>query len=171
MKQDETISPKQAAAILKRSVATVYRSISQGKLQAVRIGGSLFLKRAEVCALALPPRGRIRSKHLCWHRPTDQAQGVTVLQGCIRQGAHQHFHEQMQEIQGRNAQLFGGETACYLTACAENPSRICLLIVWYQVALSAEQERQAAISALQAELAQVLVWDNQQEQVVLLHAY
>ena len=173
MKQDETISAKQAAALMKRSVGNVYRLVSQGKLGAMRVEGRLVLQRAEVCAFRLQPRGRPRTRRLCWRRPTGTVQGMTILQGRIREEAHQRVQAWVQQMQHTDGQLFPGQTACYLTTCAENPSRICLLVVWSQVAPSAAQERQAAISALQTELAPVVAWDTEQaqEQAVLLHAY
>jgi len=57
---DDLITVEQAATIVGRSVATVWRALRAGRLRAVRVMGRTRVHRREALALAAPIEIRIR---------------------------------------------------------------------------------------------------------------
>lgn len=89
-----------------------------------------------------------------------------------RPGQEERLAGVLERMRRENAHNLPGTAARYIVRSQDDPDEITLILVWRLSDMPPEGERQAALVALRADLAEVLDWDAAvgKEGPTLLHA-
>jgi excisionase family DNA binding protein len=167
------LSVREAARVIGVSPRSVYSAISQGRLTAIRVGGATALDAEEVSHFEYQVAGRPRERHPVWRVPSGRnRQYLTRIKTRVREGESERLEQRLEEIRAARKHHLIGTVARIILRSQEDPTAIQLLLIWRQLVMPAQEERQAAIAALCDDLADVL--DREQttwsESQILLHA-
>lgn len=95
---------------------------------------------------------------------------MTRIPARIRPGLAERFDQKLEEMRMHGKHLVPGTVARYFVRDLGDPDDVDIVLVWRSTVMPPEKERQAALSALRAELADVLNWDDvQREGEVMMH--
>jgi excisionase family DNA binding protein len=171
----EYLSVREAAKLMGVSERSIYGYIGEGKLRGARIGNIIAVNAGEVqrfgCIRKAP--GRVRTTTPRWHVPPAQnclfLTTITV-RACAGQGAL--LDERLAEIRRDDRHRFPGTVGRYIGRNQLDPDEIEIVLIWRSVVMPPEQDREAALTALAAYLADVLDWETAayKHSQVLLHA-
>jgi excisionase family DNA binding protein len=171
----EYLSVREAARLMGVSERSIYGYISNEKLRGARIGNIIVVNAEEVqrfgCIRKAPGRARLTTPR--WHVPPAQnSLFLTTITVRARPGQGVLLDERLGEIRHKDLHRFPGTVARYIERDQLDPDEIEILLVWRRVVMPGEQEREAALTALAIDLADVLDWQTVQvkEWQVLLHA-
>lgn len=167
------ITIRQAAEIMQRSERCIYGYIEEGKLTAWRVGRCTLLDEEEVRQFVPEPTGRQRLFEPRWRAPkAGNGQSITIVFLPIRQGQCQQLRTKLQEIYKQNQHTFPGTVARYITYREQHPEQVQIHLIWRKAIQPSDEERAAALRALQDDLAGELVWEEAcwKEYSVMLHA-
>jgi excisionase family DNA binding protein len=167
------LSVSEAARRVGVSSRSIYGSLARGKLTAIRVGGVIAVDAEEVSHLKRPVVGRRRERHPIWRVPSVlNRQLLTVIRTRVREGASAQLEQRLEEIRAAKKHHLTGTVARSIMRNQYDPTAIQILLVWRQQVMPTEQERQVAIAALCADLADLLDWEHAtwSDSQVLLHA-
>jgi excisionase family DNA binding protein len=167
------ISAGEAARILDVHPRSVYGYISRGRLTAIRVGGVTALDAEEVSHFERQVSGRRRERHPLWRVPwASNRQYLTLIRTRVREGASERLEQRLEAIRAAKKHHLVGTVARLILRSQNDPMAIQILLVWRQIVMPAEEERQAAIAALCDDLADLLDWEHAtwSENRILLHA-
>lgn len=167
------LSVREAAGIIGVSERSVYGYIEAGKLPGARIGNIIVVEAEPVYNYQRMPPGRLRVRPPSWHiPPLKNSQYLTTIRVRVRPGQSSALDQKLAEIRAARKHLLPGTTARYIGRSQLDPNEMVIILVWRSATMPAEEERVAALAALQADLAEVLAWETatEKEGQVLLHA-
>jgi excisionase family DNA binding protein len=180
MSKDETgfpklpgyISAKEGAERLGISVRRINEYAQQGRIRAYKAGRTTMLLEEDVNSFQKQPVGRKRTTMPIWRAPTrDNQQYTTVIFANLRAGSEAQLGTKLAEIRAGKKHLLPGTVARYIARNAEKPNEIHILLIWRSTVMPSEAEREAALAALRADLAEIVDWDTAwiEQGQVLMH--
>ena len=167
------LTVREAARIIGVSERSVYGYVHAGKLAGARVGHTIVVSADEARAYQRRAPGRLRTTAPPWHRPPLQnLQYLTLIRVRVRPGQDESLAHKLHEIRVANKHLLPGTAARYIARDPHNPDKLLIVLVWRRVFMPSNEEREAALAALSADLADVLAWETaaRTESRVLLHA-
>ena len=167
------LTVKEAARIIGVSTRTIYGYVHTGKLAGARIGHTILVNAEHARAYKSRVPGRLRARSPRWHQPPPQnLQYLTTIRLRVRSGQDEAFEHKLHEIRTTRKHLLPGTVARYIAHDPHEPTKITIMLVWRRAIMPSAEERAAALSALSADLADVLAWETaaRTESRVLLHA-
>lgn len=167
------LSVKEAAQIMGVSERSVYGYINAGKLPGVRIGTILAVETEAVLRYERRAPGRDRVRTPAWHVPPEKNQiFVTRISVQVRQGQGEQLTDVLAQIRQAGTHRMPGTVARYVVSSQPLDNDVEIILIWRALGLPSAQERQSAIEAFSADLAEVLDWQTAvvREGQVLLHA-
>lgn len=166
------VSVREAAEWLGVSERTVYGYIDEGRLAAVRIGSSLALEEMVVKEFQRQATGRPRTRQPIWRSPVGKnIQYVTVIFVRIREGQSDAFDLKLGEIRSGEMHLLPGTVARYIARGRDRADDVQIVLIWRSTVMPPEEEREEALAALRAALAETLDWETawSEEGQVVMH--
>ena len=167
------LSVKEAARLLGVSERSVYGYIESGKLPGARIGSIMVVEMESVCNYRRRAPGRLRTRIPVWRVPPEHnLQYFTTITVQLRQGQSERLEQKLHEIRATGKHLLPGTSARYIVRDQESPDEVQILLVWRAALMPPAEEREAALAALRADLAEILAWETAvyKESQVVLHA-
>jgi excisionase family DNA binding protein len=157
------VSIKQAAQMLGITDKRVYRYIDLGRLPAYKSGGVFLLAEEDVRQFKLHPPGRARTTPPPWRAYNTRSRVlVTEIQVPVRAGQQEKLVEKLKEMQRANQHTFPGTIARYIIKGDRQLASVHFFFVWKDTEMPDESMREHNLTALQADLADVLEWDHAQ---------
>ena len=105
--------------------------------------------------------GRPRSTIPIWRAPVgDNRQYVTVMFARVLPGQQSAFERKLEEIRSGQKHLLPGTVGRYIARSEEKPDDVQIILLWRSTVMPADEEREAAVQAFRAELADVLDWET-----------
>src|SRR5579883_1303760 len=152
---------QEAAKYLGVSDRTVYGYIDEGRLAAIRVGGGLAVEEKSVKNFERQATGRPRTRVPIWRLPVGKnIQYLTIIFARIKAGQGKRFDAKLEEIRAAEKHLLPGTVARYIARSEEKPEDVQMVLVWRSTVMPPASEREAALAALRAELAEILDWEN-----------
>jgi excisionase family DNA binding protein len=167
------LSVREAARRVGVSPRSMYGYLARGKLTAIRVGDVVVVDAEEVAHCQRQGVGRRRERHPLWRVPLAlNRQYMTLIRMRVREGEGERLEQRLEEIRAAKKHHLVGTVARSVMRNQHDPTAIQILLVWRQLVMPAEEERQAALAALRADLADLLDWEHAtwSESQVLLHA-
>jgi len=107
------------------------------------------------------PTGRPRTRIPVWRLPVgNNIQYLTIIFARIKDGQGERFDAKLEEIRAEEKHLLPGTVARYIARSEEKPEDVQMVLVWRSTVMPPAEEREAALTALRAELAEILDWEN-----------
>ena len=170
---EEFLSVRDAAKIMGVSTRSVYGYIETGKLLGIRIGASIAVHAEAVRNYQRPVAGRPRTRTPIWRVPVIMnLQYLTIINVRVREGQSEKLEERLKEIRVSRKHHIPGTVARYIVRDKLNPEEVQIVLVWRKLVMPPDDEREAAIAALCADLADILDWEtvSSREGQVLMNA-
>ena len=167
------LSVKEAANLLGVSPRCVYNYIETGRLPGVRVGSVTVVEEEAARNFQRRPVGRLRTRTPLWHvPPINNLQYLTTISVRIRQGQRERLDQKLVEIRVAGKHLLPGTAARYIARSQSNPDDVQIILVWRDAVMPSVEEREAALAALRADLADIFDWEtaSYREGQVMLHA-
>jgi hypothetical protein len=97
---------------------------------------------------------------------------VSRIRTRVRECARERLEQRLEEIRAAKKHHLVGTVARLILRSQDDPTAIQILLVWRQLVMPSEEERQAAIATLCDDLADLLDWEHAiwSEGQVLLYA-
>jgi hypothetical protein len=169
MSKDETgfpklpnyIPAKEGAERLGISVRRINEYAQMGRIRAYKAGRTTMLLEEDVTNFEKRATGRQRTVIPIWRIPTgNNLQYVTVIFARIRQGQDEQLNQKIEEIRVGKKHLLPGTVARYISRSEEKPDDIQIILIWRSTVMPPQAEREAALQALRAELAEIVDWET-----------
>lgn len=155
------LSIREAAQRLGVSQRSVYGYIASGKLPGERIGQRMVVRRETVETYQRPAVGRPRTRTPLWRvSVATNVQYLLSISVRLRPGQEQPFQQKLAEIRLQRHHPIPGTVARYISRASSVPEAIRIVLVWRQRLMPPEEERQAALAALRADLSEMLDWET-----------
>src|SRR5579883_951797 len=152
---------KEAAEKLGLSRRRINDLVRTGRIRAFKASHVLMLLAEDVDNFKRQPTGRPRTRIPVWRLPGDKnIQYLTIIFARIRDGQGERFDAKLEEIRAEEKHLLPGTVARYIARSEEKPEDVQMVLVWRSTVMPPASEREAALAALQAELAEILDWEN-----------
>jgi excisionase family DNA binding protein len=171
----EYLSIREAAKLIGVSERSIYGYIETKRLSGSIIGNLIVVNAEEVqrfgCMRKAPGRKRLTTPR--WHVPPRQnSLFLTTITVRARPGQGALLDERLAEMRRDDRHRFPGTVARYIGRNQQDPDEIEMLLIWRRVVMPPEQEREADLTALTMDLADVLDWQTAayKHGQVLLHA-
>ena len=167
------LTVREAARIIGVSERSIYGYVHAGKLPGARVGHTIVVSAEHARTYQRRAPGRVRTIAPSWHRPPLQNRlDLTTIRVRVRPGQEERFMHKLHEIRAARQHLLPGTAARYIARAPDDPASVMIALIWRRASMSCEHEREAALAALSAELADVLAWEFavRTESHVLLHA-
>lgn len=160
-KMEGYISIREAAKIMGVSTRSVYGYIEHDKLQGVRVGSSVAVSEEAVRQYQLPPVGRPRTRVPKWRVPVPRnPEYLTSMCVRVREGQGERIEQRIAEIRQSQKHAIVGTVDRYIMRDHRDPDLVQIVLVWRNLVMPLEEERQAAIAALCDDLADLLDWET-----------
>lgn len=180
MSKDETgfpklpgyIPAKEGAERLGISVRRINEYAQQGRIRAYKAGRTTMLLEEDINTFQKQPVGRKRTNTPIWRTPTgDNLQYTTIIFANLRKGSEEKLAAKLEEIRAGKRHALPGTVARYIARNTEKPNEIHIVLVWRSTVMPSEVEREAALAALRAELAEIVDWETawSEQGQVLMH--
>jgi excisionase family DNA binding protein len=154
---EEYLSITEAAHIMSVSARTVYGYLGRGKLQGFRSGVSTVISAKAVQQYQRAAIGRPRTRLPVWRKPIPANQEyLTTITVRLRQGRSERLEPKLAEIRRGGKHLLPGTVARYIVRDDQKPYMLQIVLVWRKLVMPSDEEREAAVSALCADLAELL---------------
>lgn len=166
------VSVKEAAKELGISSKRVYTYIEQGRLRAVRVGGSLAVLQEDVESFQPNITGRPRKGSPLWHTPpSDNRLRMTLIIAQVKAGQREKLIKRLEEIRQSGAYLFSGSIARYIAESETIAGQIEIELVWRGVAPQTEARIEQELETFKRALDDVLDWSKARYSTskILLH--
>ena len=158
---EEFLSVRDAAKIMGVSTRSVYGYIETGKLLGIRIGASIAVHAEAVRNYQRPVVGRPRTRTPIWRVPVVMnLQYFTTINVRTREGQSAKLEPRLAEIRAGHKHLIPGTVARYIVRDQTNPDEIQIVLVWRRLVMPPDEEREEALAALRADLADILDWET-----------
>ena len=158
---EEFLSVRDAARIMGVSTRSVYGYIETGKLLGIRIGASIAVHAESVRNYQRPVVGRPRTRTPIWRVPVIMnLQYLTTINVRAREGQSAQLEQRLTEIRMSRKHHIPGTVARYIVRDKLNPDEIQIVLLWRKLVMPPDAEREAAIQALCADLADILNWET-----------
>lgn len=155
------ISLKKAAEMLRVAERTVYGYVTDGKLPGTRAGSSIVVKAEDVQRFQRGSPGRRRTRVPVWRLSIgEHLQYLTIIFARLRPGQENKLNQKLEEIRADEKHLLPGTVARYIARNEEKPEDVQIVLVWRSTVMPPEEEREAALAALRADLADILDWET-----------
>jgi len=171
----EYLSVREAARLMGVSERSIYGYIETQRLSGSRIGNLIVVRADEVqrfgCMRKAPGRKRLTTPR--WHVPPRQnSLFLTTITVRVWPGQDALLDERLAQMRREDQHRLSGTVARYIGRNQQDPDEIEMLLIWRNALMPPEQEREAALTALAASLADVLDWETAayKHGQVLLHA-
>ncbi len=153
------LSVQETARVLGVSARSVYGYLTRGKLSKVRIEGLMMLPEAEVLAFERGAPGRPREEAPFWHLPPQKNPlSITTITVQARPGCDELLEGRLAEFRTESKHCLAGTTARYVGRNLEKLAEVVIVLLWRSVGLPAQEQREMALAALRADLADVCDW-------------
>jgi excisionase family DNA binding protein len=153
------LSVREAARRVGISPRSMYGYIARGKLTAIRVGRLIAVNAEEVSHCERQVVGRRRERHPIWRVPSVlNRQYMTLIRARVREGASERLEQRLEEIRAAKKHHLTGTVVRSVMCNQHDPTAIQIQFVWRQLVMPPQEERQAAIAALCADLADLLDW-------------
>ncbi len=179
MKEDVSIpklpgymSIKEAAIKLGRSERRLYEYAQQGRIRAYKAGRTTMLLEEDVNRFQKQPTGRKRTNTPIWRTPVgNNLQYTTIVFANLREGSEERLAAKLEEIRAGKRHVLPGTVARYIARNTEKPNEIHIVLIWRSTVMPSESERETALAALRAELAEIVDWETawSEQGQVLMH--
>lgn len=116
---------------------------------------------------------RLRANAPAWHvPPVNNLQYLTNITVRIRQGQGERLDQKLKELRASGNHLLPGTSARYIVRSQSDPDEVQIMLVWRSAIMPPEEEREAALDALRAALAEILSWETavRKESRVVMHS-
>ncbi len=161
LQAEEYLSVREAAKIIGVSTRSVYGYIEAGRLVGIRIGASIAVQAEEVRNYHRAVVGRPRTRTPVWRVPVFMNhQYLTNIAAHIREGQGDKLEKRLLEIRASGKHSIPGTVARYIVRSQEKPDEVQLILVWRQLVMPPQEEREAAVAALRVTLADILDWER-----------
>jgi excisionase family DNA binding protein len=170
---EQFLTAKEVANILGVSVRNIYSYIKAEKLAAVLIGSSIAVHVDALINFQRSTVGRKRTQTPHWHvPPMTNMISLTTLTVRLREGQDAMLERKLKEFRVDHKHPLPGTVTRFITRLKIDPQLVQIMLVWRARVMPPEEEREAAMTALFADLAEVLMWETVccQEWQVDLHA-
>ena len=167
------LSVREAANLIGVSTRCIYNYIEAGRLPGVRVGSVTVIEEEAARNFRRRPVGRLRTRIPVWHvPPVNNLQYLTIISVHIRQGQRERLDQKLEEIRVASKHLLPGTAARYVARSQSNPDDVQIILVWRSAVMPSAEEREAALAALCADLADILDWETAtyREGQVMMHA-
>lgn len=155
------ITVKEAAKMLGLAEKTIYGYIDEGKLPAIRVASSIMVEEEAVQNYKRQSAGRPRTRIPTWRIPTGaNLQYLTHITVNVRPEQGEKLNQKLEEMRVGEKHLLPGTVARYIARSEEKPDEVQIVLVWRSTVMPPDKEREAALAALRAELAEILDWDT-----------
>ncbi len=157
------ISTDQAARILGISKQRVYQYIEEKRLPAFRAGNVILLRKEAVEQFKPNITGRPRKKEPSWrvYRGGSTVLG-TDIQVKVRDRKQAQLMEKLKAMYLEQRHTFPGTIQRYIFKNDPATTTVTIWLVWKDSEMPDEAVREKELTAFQAELADVLVWETAQ---------
>lgn len=157
----EYISVREAAQIMGVSARSVYGYIQRGKLANLRVGTFVRVSATSARTYQRSVVGRPRCYVPIWRTPVARnLQYLLTITVRVRQGQQERLGPRLEEIRASKKHLLPGTVARSIVHDEANPEVVHMVFVWRRLLMPPDAERDAAIAALQADLADILDWET-----------
>jgi excisionase family DNA binding protein len=167
------LSVQEAARVLGVSQRSVYGYLTRGKLSRTRIEGLMMLPEAEVLAFERGAPGRPREEAPFWHLPPQKNPlSITTITVQALPDCDGQLEGRLAEFRAESKHCLAGTSARYIGRNRENPAEVVIVLLWRGAVLPAQEQRETALAALRADLANLCAWDTaaMEEGLVVLYA-
>lgn len=154
------LSVCQAAKIMGVSERSIYGYLKSGRLVSYRLGGLLAIPEEALRAYRRPVVGRPRTRTPIWRVPVVMnLQYLLHITVRIRPGMEEALERKLLQIRAERRHLLSGTVACYIARNKDGSDEVQMVLIWRQKIMPPELERQVALEALRADLADILDWE------------
>lgn len=155
------ISVREAAKIMGVSERSIYGYIESGKLPGYRIGSLLAIDEETLNNYRRPVVGRPRTRTPIWRVPVVlNLQYLLHITVYVRPGMGELLEQRLIEIRTERKHLIPGTVARYVARNKNNSDEVQIVLIWRRLVMPPEPEREAALEALRADLADILDWET-----------
>jgi excisionase family DNA binding protein len=152
---------KEAAKLIGLSPRRILEYVQEEKLHGYKAGKTTMISEAEVREFQRNYIGRKRMNVPVWRTPVgDNMQYITFIIARMRQGQDARLEEKIEEIRAGKKHLLPGTVARYISRSEEKPDDIQIVLIWRSTVMPPAAEREAAMQALRAELAEIVDWET-----------
>src|SRR5258708_2596333 len=153
------LSVREAARVLGVSERSVYDYLTRGKLSKVRVEGLMMLQQSEVLAFERGARRRPREEAPFWHLPPEKnLLSITTITVQARSGCDELLEARLAEFRTESKHYLAGTSARYIGRNLEKLAEVVIVLLWRGVGLPSQEQRETALAALRADLAEVCNW-------------
>lgn len=169
------LSLKEAADLAGRSRGSIRRAIARGDLAARRLQGRILIPLASWQQFVLTPGSPEPSctQEPVQNYPTEEPQAriLVTLTVQLRAGQQEALEQRLHEFAEEERHRFPGTLDRLIRQSQSRSDIVLVLLVWDPAIMPPEEEREAMLAALRADLATVLDWKTEEryEQRMLLH--
>lgn len=164
---------KQAASRLGVCERTIYHYLQRGVLAGERMNGRTIVNQETLARFVPKAPGRARTTTPPWRRASEHNEQVlTLISTRLYPGQEEQLASRLDAMRRHNSHCVSGTAARHLVRNKDDSQDITLVLVWRMEVMPNAEEREAALAALRAYLADVLDWDTarMKEGCALLHA-
>lgn len=163
---------QEAAELMDLSRSMVHQYVADGRIRGFKAGRAIMLLEEDVRKFQRRATGRPRLRVPTWRVPVgSNQQYLTIIFARLREGQSERLEEKLEEIRAGGRHLLTGTVARYIARNRSKPDDLQIVLVWRSTVMPSDEEREAALNALRAELAELVDWDSSwsEEGQVLMH--
>jgi excisionase family DNA binding protein len=155
------LTVKEIADKLGISQRMVHNYIQDGRLPGSTVGHLTIVSQEDFQNFQRTKRGRSRKTLAIWRKSVgDDFQQLTHITVRVRPGQGRRLEAKLEEIRAGGKHLLPGTIARYIVRGEEKPDEVQIVLVWRNTVMPSAGEREAALAALRAELAEILDWEH-----------
>lgn len=152
---------KDVAEELGISERMVHTYIQDGRLPGYKMGRLTIVKEEDFHLFQRSKKGRPRTRLPIWRKSVgDNVQYLTLIAVHLRPGQEKTLDQKLEEVRADAKHLLPGTVARYIARSEKKPEDVQIVLVWRSTVMPPEEEREAALAALRADLADVLDWET-----------
>ncbi len=152
---------KEVAEELDISERMVHTYIQDGRLPGYKMGRITIVKEEDFRFFQRAKKGRPRTRLPIWRKSVgDNLQYLTHITVSIRPGQGDKLDQKLEEMRADAKHLLPGTVARYIARNEEKPEDVQIVLVWRSTVMPPKEEREAALAALRADLADILYWET-----------
>jgi excisionase family DNA binding protein len=150
---------REVADELDISERMVHTYIQDGRLPGYKMGRMTIVKEEDFRLFQRSKKGRPRTRLPIWRKSVgDNFQYLTLMTVHIRPGQGEILDQKLEEMRVDERHLLPGTVARYIARNEEKPDEVQIVLIWRSTVMPPKAEREAALAALRAELAEILDW-------------
>ncbi len=135
--------------------------VQTGKIHGFRAGRIIMVQTDDVEKFQPNATGRPRTRVPVWRLPVGRnVQYLTVIFTRIKPGQDARFAQKLKEIHADEKHLLPWTVARYISRSVKKPDDVQIVFIWRSTVMPSEEEREAEMEGLRAELADILDWES-----------